>query len=135
MTAGTTCSCAPTPTERDALFKTFGRAWFRRDVALLYEAVTPDFVWLFADGSGSRKRIDSREAVAAEFAAMAIRPTKVLFADVVYHHAPNATFMTFRILETNPETGAVVREDVGVERYTFRDGRIVQKDVYRKPAG
>lgn len=124
----------PSSAERDALFKTFGRAWFKRDVALLYEAVTPDFEWRFSDGAGRRATIGSREAVAAEFAAMSARASKVQFADVVYHHAPEATFMTFRVIETDPVTGAVLAEDVGVERYTFRDGRIAVKDVYRKRA-
>ena len=30
-------AAAPSIAERDALFKTFGRAWFKRDVALLFE--------------------------------------------------------------------------------------------------
>lgn len=124
---------SPPPAERDALFKAFGRAWFKRDVDLLFEAVTPDFEWRFADGSGGRARVTGREAVAAEFAAMAMGGRRVRFADVVYHHAPDATFMTFRIIETDPVTGADKEYD-GVERYTFRDGRIAVKDVYRKPA-
>jgi ketosteroid isomerase-like protein len=124
----------PTIPERDQLFKTFGRAWFRRDVALLYEAVTPDFTWAYSDGAGNKHTIASREAVAAEFAAMGARKTRTQFADVVYHHAPDATFMTFRVIESDPETGVRVREDIGVERYTFRDGRIALKDVYRKSA-
>ena len=127
-------SAVPTSAERDVLFKTFGRAWFKRDVAQLYDAVTEDFVWASIDGTGRQMRIASRAAVAAEFAAMAERPTKTQFADVVYHHAADATFMTFRLIESNPVTGAIVREEVGVERYTFRDGRIALKDVYRKVA-
>ncbi len=123
----------PTPEARDALFKTFGRAWFRRDVELLYQAVTPDFVWAFNDGRGVVKQVASREAVAREFAAMTASANKVTFSDVVYHHAADATFMTFRITETDP-AGAKIREEAGVERYTFRDGRIALKDVYRKTA-
>lgn len=127
-------AAAPSLPERDALFKTFGRAWFRRDVALLYEAVTPDFVWAYSDGSGAAARITDRDGVAAAFAAMAARATKLAFADVVYHHAADATFMTFRAIESDPATGAIVAEDIGIERYTFRDGRIALKDVYRKRA-
>jgi hypothetical protein len=80
---------------------------------------------------GATRLIATLDAVAAEFAAGAAKATKTQFSDVVYHHAPDATFMTFRITETTAE-GATVREEVGVERYTFRDGRIAVKDVYRK---
>ncbi|MED5575720.1 MAG: hypothetical protein VX955_16430, partial [Pseudomonadota bacterium] len=31
--------------QRDAIFKTFGRAFFKQDLDLMYEAVTPDFTW------------------------------------------------------------------------------------------
>lgn len=124
---------APTASERDALFKTFGRAWFRRDVDMLYEAVTPDFVWASNDGDGAVRLITGREAVAQAFAGMGGGNVQRRFEDVVYHHAPDASFMTFRIVETDKETGAV-REEVGIERYTFKDGRIAVKDVYRKPA-
>ena len=125
---------APEPAERDRLFKTFGRAWFKRDVALLYEAVVPDFEWRALDAAGHVQRIASREAVAAAFAASAeaAKSKELRFADVVYHHAAEASFMTFRLIETDRATGAV-REEVGVERYLFRDGRIAVKDVYRKP--
>ena len=119
--------------DRDVLFKTFGRAWFKRDATLLYEAVTADFEWRSLDRSGAVHRITTRDGVAAAFAAQAANGVTVRFADVVYHHAPDATFMTFRLIETDPTTGAV-REEVGVERYTFRDGRIAVKDVYRKAA-
>jgi hypothetical protein len=45
---------APSAADRDRLFKTFGRAWFKRDVALLYEAGTPDFQWRSVDAGGRR---------------------------------------------------------------------------------
>lgn len=123
----------PTVAERDQLFKTFGRAWFKRDVGLLYEAVTPDFQWRSSDAAGGVALIATREAVAGAFARMGSAGKQVRFADVVYHHAPDATFMTFRLIETDTATGST-REETGVERYTFRDGRIAVKDVYRKPA-
>lgn len=122
----------PSAAERDALFKTFGRAWFKRDAGLLYEAVTPDFRWLGNDGDGRVRVIAGKEAVAAEFAAMGGGNVERRFADVAYHHAPEASFMTFRLIETDKATGAV-REEAGIERYTFKDGRIAVKDVYRKP--
>ena len=124
---------APAIEARDALFKTFGRAWFKRDVELLYEVVTPDFQWRGLDSTGVVRLIATRAGVAEAFGAMVASPVKARFEDVVYHHAPDASFMTFRIFETDPATGQS-REEVGVERYTFRDGRIAVKDVYRKPA-
>ena len=41
--------------------------------------------------------------------------------------APDATFMTFRLIETD-KTPGIVRAEAGIERYTFRDGRIALKD-------
>lgn len=131
MTA-TSQAPAPLPHERDALFKTFGRAWFRRDVALLYEAVTADFAWTTHTGKGGVRRLTGRDTVAAEFAAMGSSTVQRRFEAVAYHHAPEATFMTFRLIETDGTNGGVQEMD-GVERYTFKDGRIAQKDVYLKP--
>ena len=51
------------------------------------------------------------------------------FYDVAYRHAGD---MTFRVSETVLATGEV-REQRGIESYTFRDGRLATKDVYRKP--
>ena len=35
----------PNSEQRDAIFKTFGRAFFKQNLDLMYEAVTPDFTW------------------------------------------------------------------------------------------
>ena len=58
--------------------------------------------------------------------------TDVRFEDVVYHHADDATFMTYRVTGTDVASGEAF-ERVGVERYTFDDGRIAEKDVYSRP--
>ncbi len=121
------------PAERDALFKAFGRAFFKRDVDALYQTVTPDFAWHTRDEAGQGRVVTGREAVAAQLNTRSDRLENVRFEDVVYHHAPDATFMTFRLTATDRSTGAA-HEEVGVERYTFRDGMIAIKDVYRKPA-
>jgi len=121
-----------TSAERDALFKAFARAFFKADMAAMYEVVTPDFVWASSDGKGGVVRLEGREAIAAHLARSRER-TEARFQDVSYYHAAEATFMTFRLVETDRATGAV-SEQVGVERYTFRDGRIALKDVYRKSA-
>ena len=42
--------------------------------------------------------------------------------------------MTFRLTATRKSDGAP-HEEVGIERYTFKDGRIAVKDVYRKAGG
>jgi hypothetical protein len=123
----------PSAEARDSLFKTFGRAWFKRDADLLYEAVTPDFAWQSVDADGTVRRISGKPAVAEALAATGGGTMQRRFEDVVYHHAPEATFMTFRLIETDKATGAV-REEAGLERYTFKDGRIALKDVYRKVA-
>ncbi len=121
----------PSAEERDAIFKAFGRAYFKQDLDAMYEVVTEDFTWSVVE-EGAVRELDSREAIAAFFAERKGRNRDVRFSDVVYHHAPDATFMTYRI------TGVHVASDqpferVGVERYTFRDGRLAVKDVYSRP--
>jgi hypothetical protein len=54
------------------------------------------------------------------------------FFDVIYHQLPDMAFMTFRVSETLRVTGEQ-REQRGIEAYTFKDGKIASKDVYRKP--
>ena len=56
----------------------------------------------------------------------------VRFEDVVFHHAQEATFMTYRVTGIDLATNERF-ERIGVERYTFDDGRIAEKDVYSKP--
>jgi len=115
----------PSAAERDAIFKTFGRAWFKQDLDLMFQVVTPDFVWTSPPGPGdtAASRAQGREQVAAQFARRNGLNENVRFHDVTYHHAPDASFMTFRITGTVKATGESF-ETVGVERYTFRDGRI-----------
>jgi ketosteroid isomerase-like protein len=120
--------------QRDALFKTFGRAWYKKDIELMYQAVTPDFVWNAHGPDGSVRAITGKDAVGTALNEVNGALEGIRFEDVVYHHAPDASFMTFRLTATEKATGKQ-HEEHGVERYTFRDGRIAVKDVYRKPAG
>ncbi len=122
----------PTTAERDTLFKAFGRAFFKQDLDAMYQVVTPDFVWNVQ--AEVPRQLASREAIAAYFAERKQQVENLRFHDVVYHHAPDATFMTFRLTGTDKATGRSF-ESIGVERYTFRDGRLALKDVYNKPAG
>ena len=52
---------------------------------------------------------------------------------MVFHHAPDATFMTYRMTGTEVATGEAFAK-VGVERYTFHDGKLTVKDGYSRPA-
>jgi len=123
----------PTAAERDTLFKAFGRAFFKRDIDALYETVTPGFVWQTLDENGNAKRVTGKDAVGEQLNRRSAHLENIRFEDVHYHHAADATFMTFRLTATRIDTGAA-HEEVGIERYTFDDGRIAVKDVYRKPA-
>jgi ketosteroid isomerase-like protein len=122
----------PTAEDRDALFKAFSRAFFKRDVEAMYQVVAPDFVWQMNNTGEGAVTLASPGDISRHFEARKAGGKDVRFEDVVYHHADDATFMTFRMRETCRETGAT-QEHMGVERYTFRDGKIALKDVYRKP--
>ena len=123
---------APSPTQRDELFKKFARALFRGDIDALYEVVTPDFVWSFHDGLAVTKSLANVEAIRAHLAEQKALFSAQRFHEVAYHHAGDMTFMTFRVSETVRATGEQ-REQRGVESYTFRDDKLATKDVYRKP--
>ncbi|HUS95126.1 MAG TPA: nuclear transport factor 2 family protein [Hyphomicrobiaceae bacterium] len=119
--------------DRDILFKAFGRAFFKRDVEALYETVTPDFEWHTLDENGAHKIVTGKPEIGAQLVRKSDKLENIRFEDVVYHHTPEATFMTFRITATDKATGQP-HSEAGIERYTFRDGKIAVKDVYRKPA-
>jgi len=122
----------PSPAERDELFKGFARALFKGDIDALYRVVTTDFLWSFHDGLGLTRSIAGPDAIRAHLAEQKALFSAQRFHDVAYHHAPDISFMTFRVSETVRATGEQ-REQRGIERYTFRDGRLATKDVYRKP--
>lgn len=122
----------PDAAARDAVFKAFGRAFFKQDLDAMYEVVAPDFTWTVQDDDAVRV-LDSREKIAGFFAERRGKYEGVRFEDVVFHHAPEATFMTYRMTGTEVATGRAFAR-VGVERYTFRDGKLTEKDVYSRPA-
>jgi ketosteroid isomerase-like protein len=123
---------APSIAERDALFQAFAKALFKADMDALYQVVSSDFLWSFHDGLTVTKSLGSAEAIAAHIAEQKTLLSAQRFHDVVYHHLPDRTFMTFCVNETVRATGET-REQIGVEQYTFAGGRIATKDVYRKP--
>ena len=120
----------PSTEERDAIFKAFGRAFFKQDMDAMYEVVAPNFVWTVMAGDTLR-RLDSRDKIEAFFEERRGTTENVRFEDVVFHHAPDATFMTYRMTGIDKATGEAF-ERVGVERYTFRDGKLAEKDVYSR---
>jgi ketosteroid isomerase-like protein len=124
----------PTAAERNALFEAFARALFRQDMDALYEVVSPTFVWRYHDGVSTERVLAGREAILKHLAERKAFFSSSCFHDVVYHHLPDISFMTFRVSETVRATGEE-REQRGIERYTFEDGKIATKDVYRKPIG
>ena len=121
----------PTAEERDALFKTFARAFFKQDLDAMYEVVTKDFTYSILVDATPRV-MNSREEIAAFFEERNGTQKDVRFEDVVFHHAPDATFMTYRSTGTILPSGERF-ERVGIERYTFANGRIAEKDVYFRP--
>jgi len=123
---------APSPVQRDDLFKAFARALFKGDIDALYRFVTPDFLWTFHDGLTVTKSLADPASIAGHLAEQKSLLSAQRFHDVAYHHAGDMTFMTFRVSETLRATGEQ-REQRGVESYTFRDGKLATKDVYRKP--
>jgi ketosteroid isomerase-like protein len=123
---------APSPTERDELFKAFARALFRGDMDALHRVVTPDFLWRFHDGLAVTKLLADPASIAEHLTEQRELFSAQRFDDVSYHHSGDMTFMTFRVSETVRATGEQ-REQRGIESYTFRDGKLATKDVYRKP--
>lgn len=122
----------PSSAQRDAIFKAFGRAFFKQDLDLMYEVVTADFTWTVDDGDQVHV-LDSRNKIAEFFAQRRGKFENVRFDDVVFHHAADATFMTYRMTGTAVATGDTFAK-VGIERYSFRDGKLTVKDVYSRPA-
>ena len=123
----------PALAEREELFRAFGRAFFKKDVEALYRVVSPDFQWRGQDETGAMRLLDSPDAIREHFARQRELFSEQRFSDVVYRHLPEVSFMTFRLTETR-RAGGGASDHQGVEVYTFKDGRIALKDVYRKPA-
>ena len=123
---------APSPDQRNHLFKGFARALLKGDIDALYHVVTPDFLWSFHDGLQVTKSLTGPDAIRKHLDEQKALFSAQRFHDVVFHHIGDASFMTFRVSETVRATGEQ-REQQGIERYSFRDGKLATKDVYRKP--
>ena len=125
---------APSVAEREALFRAFARAFFKEDLDALYGVVSEDFIWHAPPvGAGASSRaIQGREAIGAYFAERRALYQSVRFEDVTYHHAADASFMSFRMIAVARADGET-HQVLGVERYVFKDGKLALKDVYVKP--
>jgi len=119
--------------QRDELFKTFGKAFVKKDIDLLYTVVTEDFAWQYSEASGVVGSVTGRDAILNHMIHQADRLVDVRFYDMVWRHVDDASFVTFRISAKDAKTGQPVAE-TGVEYYTFKNGRVAVKDVYRKYA-
>ena len=97
----------------------------------MYEVVTSDFTYSIVVNDTTRT-MQTRDQVAAFFQERNGTQRDVRFEDVVFHHAEDATFMTYRVTGTDIATNETF-ERVGVERYTFKNGRIAEKDVCSRP--
>ena len=122
----------PTPAERDALLANFSAALRDRDLDTLFRMVAPDFLWNYHDGVSVTKSLMGSGPISDHLAEQTATYAVQRFHERVYHHLDDMTFMTMRVSETVRMTGEK-REQRGIERYTFKGGRIAIKDVYRKP--
>ena len=78
----------PNSEQRDAIFKKFGRAFFKQDLDLMYEVVTPDFNWTVDDGDKVHV-LDSREKIGNFFEQRRGKFENVRFDDVVFQTQPS----------------------------------------------
>ena len=116
--------------ERDLLFKQFGRAFFKQDLDALYDVITEDFTYSIVVNDASESCVARPSG--RFFAERNATQKDVRFEDVVFHHAQDAAFMTYRVTGTDLANNERF-ERVGVERYTFENGRIAEKDVFSRP--
>jgi ketosteroid isomerase-like protein len=117
--------------DRDALFRKFGSAFVKRDIELLYTIVSEDFTWRYSEASGVVGSVTGKDKVLNHMQHQADRLVDVKFHHMVWHHVGDASFGTFRLSARDADTGDAV-EERGIEYYTFKDGRVNLKDVYRK---
>ena len=112
--------------DRKALFKTFGRAFVKKDVELLYTVVADDFSWKYSEASGVVGSVAGKEGVLNHMLHQADRLVDVIFHDMTWYHVEEVSFVTFRITANDAKTREPVNE-TGIEYYTFKNGRVAVK--------
>ena len=116
-----------------AVMQRFGKAYFKRDPALLAQAITEDAEWHFAFGADAphgrvRKGVEGFLQGIAENDALF---ETLRFEDVVITPlGDDRIVMTCRVDGRYRAGGAFSLR--GVELITVRDGRIAKKDVFWK---
>ena len=126
----------PSGSERDELFKGFARALFKGDMDALYRIVAPDFVWSFHDGLATTKKLAGPAAIREHLADQKEKFSAQRFHEVVYQHAADATFMTFRVSENRTSqrraARAARRRILYVQgRFARHQGRLSQAALIR----
>jgi ketosteroid isomerase-like protein len=124
------------PATRETLLADFLKAFARRDLDAIYRTVTPDFVWSLPVGPDApfARNLVNREQIECYFEERARIYSSVKFHDLAWQHAPDASFMSFRVIADYKE-GRPRLDALGLERYTFRDDLIAMKDAYWKRIG
>ena len=114
----------------------FNKAMFARDMQALYAVVTADFVWRVAIGPAAPggRELCGPVAIAAYLDERARTYDNLRFNDVVTYHAPDCSFVSFRLSGLRRADARAV-DVLGLERFAFRDDRIVLKDAYWKHIG
>ena len=126
----------PSEIRREELMRQFNKAMFARDMPALYAVVTADFVWRVAIGptAPGGRELRGAEQIAAYLDERARTYERLRFNDVVTYHASDCSFVSFRLSGQRREDARAV-DVLGLERFAFRDDRIVLKDAYWKHIG
>ena len=124
----------PPPAERDALLKVFNKSLFANDLDSFYSVAGIDFAWRLAVGRGSPtpRTIRTRDALSAYLVERAQTYENLHYGDVATYHALDATFNSFHLTGRLRATGEEV-DVLGLERFLFRAGKVIQKDAFWKP--
>ena len=98
-----------------------------------YKVATPDFVWRLPIGPTSplAREIRGREQLAAYLDERKQIYEKLRYSDIITYHARDATFNTFLLTGRKRSTGEAFGVH-GLERFLFRDGKVMHKDAYWK---
>ncbi len=122
-----------TAQQRDTILAAFNKALLARDMDAAYKVATEDFVWRLPIGpsAGVAREICGRDQLAAYLDERKVLYEKLRYNDIITYHAPDATFNTFHLTGIKRATGQAL--DVhGLERFLFRDGKVMHKDAYWK---